>query len=156
MVATVQGVGLSTAFGVGGSGWYGGRRRLTKRKDLACNDATDTLIYTCLSAQISRQYPTVPPPLFFPQEKERTKALCTEEGQKTGRQGITYPLPISPPKQIRETGPPSRALAMNSRVLEVQEERQAPSLWNVVRFGVDLGQGIREVWLWWGYALRTD
>lgn len=56
-------------------------------------------------------------------------------------------LPIRPPEQVGQPGPPARALAVDRRWLEVQEECQPPALRDVVRLWIQFWQRVGVLWL---------
>lgn len=53
------------------------------------------------------------------------------------------PIPIRPPEQVRQAGPPCRTLAVHRTVLQVQEKRETPPLGDVMRVGIQLRQRVR-------------
>ncbi len=65
-------------------------------------------------------------------------------GKKYKRTPQTHPLAVGPPEQVRQSGPPTGALAVDGGVPEMQEEGQAPALRDVVRFRVQFGQGVGQ------------
>ncbi len=79
------------------------------------------------------------------QVSERQDLACNNPAHAFGA--------ITPPEEIGQAGPPARSFAVDHRVLQVQEESEAPALWWVGGFGVQLGEGVSEVGARGGDAL---
>lgn len=73
----------------------------------------------------------------------------TERDDLTGNHASQTLLSVTPPEQIRQSGPPTSTLAVQCTWLEVQEERQAPTLRDFMWLGVKLGQSVAILWFWW-------
>ena len=66
---------------------------------------------------------------------------------------LTYTSPICPPEEVREPSPPARALAVNGRFLQVQEECESPALRDIMGLWIELGQWVREEQFGWRNGL---